>query len=200
MMAVRENFDYVLQEMPSQQGTTLAELSSASPVLLVFLRHLGCSFCRQTLSDLQSSRSALETVGVGVALVHMATDRDAEALFSRYGLADVPRFSDPDRRFYQVFGLRTGGYRNLWKPRVLVRGFQAAAEHGVGRPRGNPFQMPGVFLVDQGRVLAGTQLVTAADRPDYVSVVASHLSLGSSVERPGPVREASNPAPQAVFA
>ena len=33
------------------RATSLLALVEASPVLLVFLRHFGCSFCRQAISD-----------------------------------------------------------------------------------------------------------------------------------------------------
>ena len=36
----------------TQQGSTLLELSKQAPVLLVFLRHTGCTFCREALADL----------------------------------------------------------------------------------------------------------------------------------------------------
>ena len=162
----------VMKEMRSQHASTLFELSAAAPVVLVFLRHLGCSFCRQTLYDLQKARPALSDLGVGIALAHMAVDQAAERLFEQYGLEDVPRFSDRQRRFYRAFGLRAARYRELWAPRVLAQGLQAAAQHGVGRPQGDPFQMAGVFLVDQGQVAIGRQFVTAAERPHYVDMVS----------------------------
>jgi hypothetical protein len=41
----------VLREYRTETGRTLLELVDESPVLLIFLRHFGCSFCRQTLDD-----------------------------------------------------------------------------------------------------------------------------------------------------
>ena len=42
------NVEHILGHMRSQEGQTVEELSGAGPLLLVFLRHFGCSFCRQT--------------------------------------------------------------------------------------------------------------------------------------------------------
>jgi hypothetical protein len=39
----------VLGEYRTETGRTLLSLLDESPLLLIFLRHFGCSFCRQTL-------------------------------------------------------------------------------------------------------------------------------------------------------
>ena len=40
----------------TETGRTLLELVDESPLLLIFLRHFGCSFCRQTLDDVSRIR------------------------------------------------------------------------------------------------------------------------------------------------
>src|SRR5258706_5268938 len=39
----------------TESGASLLALVEASPVLLGFLRHFGCSFCRQAISDVARS-------------------------------------------------------------------------------------------------------------------------------------------------
>ena len=65
------SFDEAVRTLPSQGGQTLAQLSAERPVLVVFLRHTGCAFCREALSDLQKQRSGIESRGTSIALVHM---------------------------------------------------------------------------------------------------------------------------------
>ena len=48
----------VLAEYRTETGRTLLELVDESPFLLIFLRHFGCSFCRQTLDDVSRIRGA----------------------------------------------------------------------------------------------------------------------------------------------
>lgn len=151
------------------RGSSLLDLSGQSPLLLVFLRHAGCTFCREALADLQRQRADIERAGVRIVLVHMSSEASASTFFGRYGVSDVSRVQDLDRRLYRAFELRRGSFGQLFGPRVILRGFMAGviSGHGIGMLDGDGFQMPGAFLVRDGRVLAGRPHKTAADRPDY---------------------------------
>lgn len=157
----------------TNQGVTLDEMSALSPVLIVFLRHAGCTFCREALADLAGRRREIEAQGARLTLVHMGTEEQGARFFSKYGLADVPRVSDPERSLYRAFGLPRGSFGDLFGPKVWWRGFQAAilGRHGVGLLAGDGFQMPGVFLVFHGEVLRSYRHQSAADRPNYVALV-----------------------------
>jgi len=76
---------------------------------------------------------------------------------------------------YRAYDLDRGGFQQLLGPRVWWRGFKAAIlrRHGVGKLVGDGFQMPGVFLVHNNRVLAAKRHDTAAERPDYCQFVAA---------------------------
>jgi peroxiredoxin len=153
----------------SSNGHTLHEFSLRQPVLVVFLRHAGCTFCREAMADLGRQRHEIEEAGVRLALVHMSPDDYAARVFARYGLDDAERYSDPDRALYRSFGLRKGNLWQLFGPKVLLRGFKACIldGHGVGKLKGNGLQMPGVFMLFHGNVVAAYRHKTAADRPDY---------------------------------
>jgi peroxiredoxin len=154
-------------------GVTLEELSQMSPVLLVFLRHAGCTFCREALADLAAKRAAIEASGTRLVLVHMGSEAQGARLLGRYGLGEVAHIGDPQRSLYRAFGLPRGTLGDLLGPKVWVRGFQAAIlnRHGVGRLEGDGFQMPGVFLLFHGEVLRSYRHQSAADRPDYLALV-----------------------------
>jgi peroxiredoxin len=154
-------------------GLSIDELSRLSPVLLVFLRHAGCTFCREALDDLASNMKEIEAGGARAVLVHMGSDCHAQRFFARYGLENIPRVSDPDRSLYRAFGLRRGSLAGLFGPKVWIRGFESAIlhRHGQGRLVGDGFQMPGIFLLFHGEVLRSYRHQSAADRPDYVKLV-----------------------------
>ena len=162
-----------LDQFVSQQGVSLRELSDQSPVLVVFLRHAGCTFCRQALADLSKQRPSLEAAGVEVALVHMGQEDDSDSLFQRYGWEQAHRFSDPECQLYRSFGLARGKLSQLFGLKVWWLGFRAAIleGHGFGRLQGDGFRMPGVFLLHRGRIVREYRHHTAADRPDYENLL-----------------------------
>lgn len=164
--------DDPVHELQADNNQTLDELAAHKPQLVVFLRHAGCTFCRETLSDLSKQRIAIESAGCGIVLVHMGdNDRDA-SFFDSYDLGDVPRIADPQCRLYRQFGLDLGSFGELLGPTVWIRGFIAAIlkGHGVGRLQGNGFQMPGAYIYECGQVLGGIQHVQSSDRPNYAEL------------------------------
>jgi hypothetical protein len=173
----------ILKTTLTQDGETLPELACRSPLLIVFLRHGGCPFCRETLADLAARRAAVEDAGVTIVLVHMMEDGAATELFARYGLDDVPRISDADRRLYGAFELRRGGVGEVAGPRVWWRGFKTAilGRHGFGKPAGDIFQLPGAFLLVDGRIVRAHRGRTSADRPDFDDLTACPLPAAPPV-------------------
>jgi len=164
--------DDPLSELRTNQGSILDELANRQPQLIMFLRHAGCTFCREALSDLSRQRAEIEASGCGIVLVHMGdNDRDA-AFFDKYSMGDVPRIADPNCRLYRLFGLYLGSFSELLGPRVWLRGFMAAVlkGHGVGRLQGNGFQMPGAYIYHCGQIHGGFQHTLASDRPDYAEL------------------------------
>ena len=170
--------ELLMAHVGGSQGQSLLEMTARGPTLMVFLRHLGCVFCRQTLSDLREAMPALAAHGISVALVHMASDRQAELIFRLYGMEKVARFSDPDRSLYEAMGLRRVTMRELMSRELFKRGFEACVRerHAMSVPRGDPMQMPGVFLVERGIVLATFLHEHPWDRPRYQDFATAGLT------------------------
>jgi peroxiredoxin len=162
----------------TNKGRALLELSRVDPqhagLFLVFLRHAGCTFCREALHDISKQRSKIEAKGVRIVLVHMTPDdKDAASLFGKYGLGDLQRVSDPYQSLYRAFELNRGSPGQLFGLKCFLRGVPAILKgHGVGRLVGDGFQMPGVFLIRDGVVARAFRHASAADRPDYCSIAA----------------------------
>ena len=162
------SFPETLASARTQAGDDLLAISRRGPVLVTFLRHLGCTFCRETLASLGARRHAIESSGTRLGFVHMGTEEQSRPLFERFGLGDVARVADPGRSVYRAFGLERGGLLQLLGPRVVARGIGGLLRgYGVGRMVGDGRQLPGVFLLRGGRVLRAYRHATAADLPDY---------------------------------
>lgn len=143
-------------------------------MLLVFLRHFGCTFCREALKDLSSKKESYEKDGVHLIFVHMADPAEAESYFLKYHLENAEHVSDPECRFYSSLGLGKGSFSQLFGLRVMMRGVEAGIinGHGIGRQIGDGFQMPGVFLVQNGIIRERFVHQFASDRPDYDELVS----------------------------
>ncbi len=163
--------DAPLRDLRTHTGQNLDQLASERPQMVVFLRHAGCTFCREALAELSARRTEIEQAGCGIVLVHLGAG-DGAAFFAQYGMEAVPRISDPQCRLYRQFGLDLGSFRQLFGLRVWQRGIVAGLlqGHGLGWAQGNSFQMPGVFMYYQGRVIDGFLHDQASDRPDYVGL------------------------------
>jgi peroxiredoxin len=180
MQQKKNDFIEALTETIDNGGLSLAERSDSTPVLVVFLRHGGCTFCREALSDIRDKRPTIERAGTATCLVHMMNDDEARKLFASYGLDDLPRISDPDRSLYHAFGLEQGRIGQLLNWKVWWRGIVAGIihRHGAGRLMGDGRQMPGVFLLEKNRIVRSFRHRTAADRPDYIEVSGCSLETG----------------------
>lgn len=150
---------------------SLHELSSQKPLLVIFLRHAGCTFCRETLRTLSKQRLS----EMNIVVVHMGRDIDGEYLRERFKLPWVSFISDPNRDLYRSFGLRRGTFKQLFGPLVWIRGFNAAVIKGlgVGVIQGDGFQMPGAFVVYKGKVIYEERAKLASDIPNFEKLICA---------------------------
>jgi peroxiredoxin len=165
-----------------QRGRTLAALSKERPVLLVGLRHFGCTFCRETLATLARDRESIERNGTHVVVLHTATPEEAVAPLARAGLADLPAIADPDGSISRALGIERGSFNALLGPRNVARALPALlAGHGIGYPVGDPLQMPAAFVIHRGRVLQHQHHAYAGEPVDFRSLLgAARAAQGRS--------------------
>lgn len=164
-----------LDALRDDHGRTLREITNERPTLLVLLRHTGCTFCRQTISDLANCQASITARGVGIAVIGMSDSTSPmRALGNRYGLSNVAWIADPERLAYRSLGIGRGRFLQLLGPRVIWSGLLAALRgHGIGRPEGDVRQMPGTALLHRGAVLREFRHRTAADRPAYQTLACT---------------------------
>ena len=155
-------------------GESLADLTAHRPALVVFLRHFGCTYCREALSDLAGARPKLDAAGVGLVLVHPATAHEAARELAGTPLSDVPAVADPSGGLYRAFKLKRGNPGQLFGPKAVARFWEAGVKggYGVGVMVGDGLRMPGVFLVENGAILREFRHTSVADRPDYCEIAA----------------------------
>jgi hypothetical protein len=161
----------ILAAAKTQTGESLDQLSRQAPVLVVFLRHCGCTFAREAITDLAAQRLAIDAAGTIVVFVHMFDDAHGKALVEKRGFPDALRIHDPEQKLYQAFQLPRGSVWQLIGPGIWWRAIKAIfGGHGIGIPNGDVRQLPGVFLLHNGKIVKAFRGQSSADRPDYAEM------------------------------
>lgn len=175
MFSESEKFSLDLFE--TNEGMDLQEMSHKWPVMLVFLRHFGCTFCREALADIAKKRNDIEIKGTRIVVVHMVDEETAHKELMKYNLEDIPHISDPECILYKKFKLRKGSLNQLFGLKVWARGIVAGMVkgHGVGKEMGDGTQMPGVFLLRKGEIVKQFIHDSAADKPDYEELASCNF-------------------------
>jgi len=166
----------LLASIHTESGANLLELAKASPVLLVFLRHFGCSFCRQAISDVADLSAELRRSNVRAVFVHLGTPERAKPFFDYYGIGDVERISDPEATIYQnpVFQLsRKSPWLSLIQPSVWSAWLKGTIfKHGIGKIEEDGHQMPGIFFLKDAKIVRQFRHRTMADEPNYLKLIS----------------------------
>jgi len=156
-------------EFRTNNGEKFSDIVADQKVLLVFLRHFGCTFCRETMSDLSKVKHELGRNGIDIIVVHMIDFETAQEMLDVYGLKGVQHVSDKSKILYKKYGLHKTsfkamfGFKNWW--RAFVAGIMKG--HLVGKPSGDPWQMPGAFFIQNNQIINKFEYRFVSDRPDF---------------------------------
>jgi peroxiredoxin len=163
--------------MTTNTGHAVSDISNQHPVMLVFLRHFGCVFCREALAELSAMRSVIESNGTELIFVHMAENKVADDYFIQYKLPNVKHVSDPECLFYKSFGLTKGTINQLFGLQTWRRGFQNVMSRGseMGKHLGDSFQMPGIFMIKKSQIVDAFIHKNVAERPDYCELARRNV-------------------------
>jgi len=148
---------------------TLRDQWGDGRALLIFLRHLGCLFSREVVADVRKAEDA-DPSYPPVLYVHLGSVADGEAFFGKHdpGARTVADGLGP---LYAAFGIRRGTIGQLFSPAVIACGLRATRKgHGQGRPIGDPWMLPGMFVVQGDDILWSHEARHAADHPDFARI------------------------------
>jgi hypothetical protein len=135
------------------------------PTLLVFLRHFGCTFCRETVADLREAAS--DPGYPPVLFFFQGSVTEGRAFLRRYW-PEARAVADPELSFYEAFGVNRGSLLQMFGPGVFVAGYRSRRKGHENGPRsGDIYRMPGAFLVQGDRVLWQHTYRHAGDHPDF---------------------------------
>lgn len=161
----------ITTEMITNKGVSLHEMAFHKPLMIIFLRHFGCVFCKEALKDLAKKREGFEKDGFELVFVHMSDTETATAYFNQFNLGGIAFVNDPEQRFYRSFGLFRGSFNQLYGLQTWIRGYKVKKQHGfeleLAKKLGDSNQMPGVFVLMDGEIKARFIHRHAAEQPNY---------------------------------
>jgi len=145
---------------------TLGDQLGERPSLLVFLRQLGCVFCRETVGRLREQAEGRDDYPA-VLFFFQGTSTEGRVFLSRFW-PDARGVADRPKRFYEAFGVERGNLLQMFGPGVWsARRRAREAGYEQGESLGDVFMMPGVFWVEDGRVRWRHAYRHAGDAPDF---------------------------------
>ncbi len=162
-------------------ATLGGQIHSADLTVLVFLRHLGCIFCKETVRDLRAASEAdpsyPQVVFVGQG------DLEESRSFAEKLWPAMSIVSDPGKTFYTAMGLGKGSLYQMFGPSVWACGLRAMVKGNLQtRIVGDLWTMPGAFAVDRrGMILWHHDFENIGDHPNWKSLPAELRSAAQNV-------------------
>jgi peroxiredoxin len=156
-------------QLTDTEGRTvrLSGYWTAQPTVLVFLRHFGCTFCREQVAQLRREYARFREAGVEIVCVAQGDPKTGKAFSIFFDLPFPLLVCGDDLAVYQAYGLERGTLGQLFGLRSWTRGVRATLQgHLIGKLAGDGFQMPGVFIVDRlGTIRYAHRHTDATDNP-----------------------------------
>lgn len=108
-------------------------------------------FCRSELARLAKLKPEIEANGARIVVLTMGKPEEAHA-FCGERAPGMDCYANPSAEGYKAYGLARANPAQLFGPSVWLQGALTAAEGQfegipIGKPVGDPWQMPGVFVV-----------------------------------------------------
>lgn len=165
---------------------SLSDLWAQGPLVLVFLRHFGCTFCREQVSLLRRDYSKFRALGVQVACVAQGDAKTGKAFSIFFDLPFPLLLCGDDLTVFHAYGLERGTAGQLFGWRSWIHGLSATLRgHLVGRLVGDGFQMPGAFVIDaQGTLRFTHRHQDAADNPSAQELLRAAQDITEGTHSP----------------
>lgn len=171
-------FPQILKKFSDQEQHSLSDMNREQALILVFLRHFGCTFCRESLENFKLRKELFTQKNLKLVFIHMGDEMEAQTYFEKYGLEDESRISDPHCELYRTFSLERAKFGQVFGLSSWWRGFWVGIVEGkgIGKLVGDGFRMPGVFVIHKDRILHSQIQKKAASRPDYEQIAACEIN------------------------
>lgn len=163
---------------PVGEAVRLGTMWSARPVVLALMRHFGCVFCKEQVSELREIVPPIHQAGAELVIVGSGSPSMAGFFAEDYQVV-TPVLTDPTREVYRVLETRRPPRAGFLDPRVFLHGARAVMLRGhrqqlSNADLGDSTQLGGVFIVRPGGEVAWAhRSAYAGDHPSNDEVLAA---------------------------
>jgi hypothetical protein len=188
--------EMIIYNFPSSEKMSVASFSERKhKILLVFLRHFNCAFCKATICKVASYYKTLLQLNTIPVFVHQESEECANEYFSNLGafepyqplVRNMLRVSDPEGNlFYRKFNLEKASIFNSKIPlvrvmmilMVLLAKFRFSNLMFTREERADSYQMPGLFLIENKKIQNIYNYKTIADNPQLLELIVDPVGKG----------------------
>lgn len=123
---------------------------------------------------MRRQKGSFDRLGAGVVLVGLGSVEETAAFKKSFDVP-FPMIADPEKRLFEAFRLKRASAESLFSAKMVVRGVKAMVKgHGIGVPRGDVRQLPGVFIIDTDeRIRFSHHASGPADHPQVETLLAA---------------------------
>ena len=152
---------------------SLPDEAKGEKAAIFFLRHLGCSLCKEKIAELKDSYSRFEEKSVRLIAVVQSTQKRIEQ-FSAKESIPFSLVADREKRLYDAFEVARGGFKEFTAPAVLKASIRATLKgHMHGKFEGDELQVPAAFLVSAaGEIIHAHYGKDISDFGDVAEILA----------------------------
>lgn len=151
----------------------LGDSWSERPAAVVFLRHFGCTFCREHAADVQQRYDEIEAAGGTAVAVGLGTPAHA-AQFRELSGIEFGLLVAEDTSLHERAGLTRGNWLRVIGPQIIPRAIAAMRKgHRAKRTRADMSQLGGTFVIAPGGEIAyAHKASSSADNAPLRDIIA----------------------------
>ncbi len=183
----------------------LGTLWQQRSVVLVFVRHFGCVFCRAQVAELSAALPQIRARAAELVLIGTGDVQAAREFRSDFDL-DVPVFADPELTTFRALPLQRG-FKTVLTLSVMKRAVKTLQDgFRQGKTQGDVWQQGGVFILGPGDREHYRYISAEAGDHPTVEAILSALTAAQSdsalrrSERSTPAAPSANAADAAGYA
>jgi len=150
---------------------TLNELINSNKIIILhFLRHLGCIYCKHAVDQLYKYKQEHPNFPP-VIFIHQSNEEQASLFFQKH-YPDASYITDTDLSLYNLFGIRKLKGMHLFDPRMIFKGFKLSLLGYTNRlGHGNIYLLSGTFVFLNGKMVWSHRAKRAGEEPDWKKVI-----------------------------